>query len=182
MMMRELALLLPVLLVVFPVATSCSSTTPKGADLSDVLPVKNGKVTYSGVVQTAGVSKEELYKRAKQWFLTGKTPAVSSRDDKQGGRVYGEIHADDQARNTIQGTKQFQVDWNGTFYGSGFAKYVSLSLAFTPKIKITAKQHHHQEGSGPCHRADTTCLLRYLLKRLRTRPSRPFYCQKWILT
>jgi len=140
MMMRKLALLLPVLLVGFPVVTSCSSTTAKRADLSDVLPVKNGKVTYSGVVQTAGVSKEELYRRAKQWLLTGQTPAVPGMDDKKGGRVYGEIQAEDPARGTIQGTKELFVQWNGTFSGSGIVTFASLWLTITPKIKIAVKQ------------------------------------------
>ena len=34
----------------------------------DTFPLKNGKVTYSEIVQTEGIAKGELYKRAQRWL------------------------------------------------------------------------------------------------------------------
>lgn len=33
----------------------------------DIFPQKNGKVTYSAVIQTEGISSDELHNRAKRW-------------------------------------------------------------------------------------------------------------------
>jgi hypothetical protein len=36
--------------------------------LKDILPLKDGKVTYTNVILVDSISKEEIYKRAKQWL------------------------------------------------------------------------------------------------------------------
>jgi len=36
--------------------------------LKNILPVKDGKVTYTNIVKVDSVSKSELYKRAKRWI------------------------------------------------------------------------------------------------------------------
>jgi len=36
--------------------------------LRDILPLKDGKVTYTNVIHVDSISKEEIYKRAKQWL------------------------------------------------------------------------------------------------------------------
>lgn len=46
----------------------------------DTFPLKFGKVTYSAVVQTEGISKDELYKRAKRWLA--KNCEIIKLDDK----------------------------------------------------------------------------------------------------
>ena len=59
--------------------------------LLGILPLKDGKVTYTDVIQLQGVSKDEMYKRAKHWFVdtfnSGKD--VIQLDDKKNGEVIG---------------------------------------------------------------------------------------------
>jgi len=55
----------------------------------DTFPLKDGKVTYSAVIQTDGIAKDELYKRAKRW-LANNTEIIKF-DDKDlivGGGVF----------------------------------------------------------------------------------------------
>lgn len=55
----------------------------------DTFPLKDGKVTYSAVIQTDGIAKDELYKRAKIW-LANNTEIIKF-DDKDlivGGGVF----------------------------------------------------------------------------------------------
>ena len=37
-------------------------------NITDYLPTKDGKITYSGIVEVDSTSKVELYKRAKRWL------------------------------------------------------------------------------------------------------------------
>ena len=59
--------------------------------LLGILPLRDGKVTYTDVIQLQGVSKDEMYKRAKHWFVdtfnSGKD--VIQLDDKENGEVIG---------------------------------------------------------------------------------------------
>jgi hypothetical protein len=59
--------------------------------LFSTLPVKKGKVFYSGIVNIDGVSKEELYNRAKRWFVNTYTSAQDNIqiDDKDNGEIVG---------------------------------------------------------------------------------------------
>ncbi len=41
--------------------------------LLDILPLKDGKVNYTKVVEMEGISKEELFDRAKYWLLESST-------------------------------------------------------------------------------------------------------------
>jgi Domain of unknown function (DUF4468) with TBP-like fold len=43
-------------------------TTTAQEKLKDILPLKNGKVTYSGVIQVDSLSQEEIYARARSWL------------------------------------------------------------------------------------------------------------------
>lgn len=57
----------------------------------EILPLKDGKVTYVGIVQADSINKEELYKRTKRWFIdtykSGKD--VIQLDDKENGDLIG---------------------------------------------------------------------------------------------
>ena len=59
--------------------------------LLGILPLKDGKVTYSDIIELQGVSKDELYDRVKDWFIitynSGKN--VIQLDDKEKGEVLG---------------------------------------------------------------------------------------------
>lgn len=49
------------------------------------------KAEYTGIVQVAGVSKEELYTRARSWFVKTYKDAdvVIQMDDKDAGKIIG---------------------------------------------------------------------------------------------
>ncbi|MBX2969410.1 MAG: DUF4468 domain-containing protein [Cyclobacteriaceae bacterium] len=59
--------------------------------LLDILPLQDGVVTYTKVVQVEGVTKDELYLRAKKWFVTTYKSAkdVIQLDDKESGTIVG---------------------------------------------------------------------------------------------
>ena len=56
-----------------------------------ILPMKDGKVIYSAVIELPNTSKEELYKRAKLWFAKAfrDSKEVLQIDDKEGGKIVG---------------------------------------------------------------------------------------------
>ncbi len=59
--------------------------------LLEILPISEGIVTYTSVIQVDGVNKEELYTRAKKWFATTYKSAkdVIQLDDKENGEIIG---------------------------------------------------------------------------------------------
>jgi hypothetical protein len=73
--------------------------------LLGILPLENGSVVYSDVMRVEGVSQQDLYKRAKRWFV--KT-YKSAKDVTQ----YDDVN------NEISGKGIFTINWQVTFYGS----------------------------------------------------------------
>lgn len=64
----------------------------KGQDkLLEILPLKDGIVTYSNVIEVEGANKEELFLRAKKWFAKTYKSAqdVIQLDDKESGELIG---------------------------------------------------------------------------------------------
>jgi len=59
--------------------------------LLDILPLNDGVVTYTNVIQVDEVKKEELYSRAKKWFATTykSSKDVIQLDDKENGEIVG---------------------------------------------------------------------------------------------
>ncbi|MDN4164875.1 DUF4468 domain-containing protein [Cytophagales bacterium LB-30] len=59
--------------------------------LLDILPLEDGRVTYSGVVQVNDVSRSQLYNNAKRWFIDTYTSGkdVIQLDDKESGEIIG---------------------------------------------------------------------------------------------
>ena len=59
--------------------------------LLGILPLKDGKVTYSDVVQLQGLSKDEIYNRVKHWFINtyNSSKDVIQLDDKENGEIIG---------------------------------------------------------------------------------------------
>jgi len=59
--------------------------------LLDILPIQDGIVTYTGIVQVDSISKNTLYLRAKQWFVKTYKSAkdVIQLDDKENGEITG---------------------------------------------------------------------------------------------
>ena len=57
----------------------------------DKLPVENGRVTYTEVVEVEGASKDQLFARAKKWFATTYKSSndVIQLDDKENGEIVG---------------------------------------------------------------------------------------------
>jgi hypothetical protein len=58
------------------------------------LPVTNGQVIYTGVVEVDGKTKEDLYKNAQQWFMDffSSQKDVIQDKDKEEGIVFGEVN------------------------------------------------------------------------------------------
>ena len=56
--------------VIFPLLIFLSSALHASSQdkLKDILPVKNGKVTYSEVVKVDSLSKKEVYRRLRIWL------------------------------------------------------------------------------------------------------------------
>lgn len=72
--------------------------------LLGILPLKDGKVTYTNVIQVDSFSKDELYKRAKRWFI----------DTYKSGKDV--IQLDDKENGEIVGKGFFEETWMVTFY------------------------------------------------------------------
>jgi len=78
---------------------SCFSTTMQAQDttktqkkLLDILPLKDGKVTYTNTIQVDSVSQEEIYKRAKEWLAHNyEFPTLDEKDElvSRGYILYG---------------------------------------------------------------------------------------------
>ena len=68
----------------------CALTYGQDSMFSSI-PLKNGKAFYSGIVQIDNVSKNELYNRAKRWFVNTYTSAQDNiqLDDKENGEIVG---------------------------------------------------------------------------------------------
>lgn len=73
--------------------------------LLDILPLVEGRVTYTGIVQVDDVSSDELYNRAKRWFV----------DTYKSGKDV--IQLDDKENGEIIGKGFFEEMWMVTFYG-----------------------------------------------------------------
>jgi hypothetical protein len=67
------------------------SKTYSQEKLLDILPLKDGIVTYSEVVQVDSTTKSSLYKKAKRWFITTYKSAkdVVQLDDQESGEITG---------------------------------------------------------------------------------------------
>jgi hypothetical protein len=87
--------------------------------LLGILPLKEGKVTYSDVIQFQGVSKDEMYKRVKLWLNEN----YNSNKDV--------IQLDDKDRGEIIGKGCFRAKWNFRFY-----TVLSMNVWKTIKIQI----------------------------------------------
>ena len=87
--------------------------------LLGILPLKEGKVTYTDVVQLQGVTKEEMYNRVKLWFVETYN---SSKDV---------IQIDDKERGEIIGKGCFRAVWNLRFYTAQ-----SMNVWKTIKIQL----------------------------------------------
>lgn len=87
--------------------------------LLGILPLKEGKVTYSDVIQLQGVSKEEMYNRVKLWFID----TYNTSNDV--------IQIDDKEHGEIIGKGCFRTVWNLRFYTAQ-----SLNVWKTIKIQL----------------------------------------------
>jgi len=87
--------------------------------LLGILPLKEGKVTYSDVVPIQGVSKDEMYKRVKLWL---------NENDNSGKDL---IQLDDKDHGEIVGKGSFRAKWNFRFY-----TVLSMNVWKTIKIQI----------------------------------------------
>lgn len=69
-----------------------------------VFPLENGKVLYTGVVKVdSTITKDELYKRAKKWFIDNYKSAndVIQMDDKDAGEIIGKGYFEERFQPAI---------------------------------------------------------------------------------
>jgi hypothetical protein len=95
--------------------------------LLDVLPLNNGVVFYSEVIEVDSIRKDELYKRAKRWFVEAYKDAnkVIQLDDKESGEIIGK--------------GSFDAIWNATFVASH-----KVNVAHTLKIKVKDGKYRYE--------------------------------------
>lgn len=95
--------------------------------LLDILPLVEGHVTYTGVVQVDSVPRDELYGRAKRWFIdtynSGKD--VIQLDDKENGEIIGKGF--------------FEETWMVTFYGGQ-----KVNIWQTVKIQVKDGRYRYE--------------------------------------
>ena len=72
--------------------------------LLGILPLKEGNVAYSDIIQVQGASKDELYQRVKHWFVS---TYQSSKDV---------IQLDNKENGEIIARGCFRVNWMVRFY------------------------------------------------------------------
>lgn len=63
----------------------------EGDNLCDIIPLKDGKAYYSGVINIENITKDVLYSHAKIWFadIFKSAQNVIQLDDSNAGRVIG---------------------------------------------------------------------------------------------
>lgn len=93
-------------------------------NLMDILPIKEGKVNYTKVLEVEGVSKEKLYKRAKHWL----TSSYEYPDS---------IIQTDDSYQEIMGLGNFKVLW-------GPNDYPSLYVEVFQTINIKLREGRYQ--------------------------------------
>ncbi len=86
-------------IIIYLVTVNCYSQDK----LLNILPLKDGKVNYSGVVTIDSVNKDELYNRSNLWFVD---TYKSSKDV---------IQLDDKANGNLVGKGYFDVYWMYSF-------------------------------------------------------------------
>ncbi|MDP4289554.1 MAG: DUF4468 domain-containing protein [Bacteroidota bacterium] len=87
--------------------------------LLGILPLKDGKVTYTNIIPYHGVTREEMYDRVKLWFIN----TYNSGKDV--------IQLDDKEHGEIIGKGCFRTVWNLRFYTAQ-----SLNIWKTIRIQL----------------------------------------------
>lgn len=111
---------------VFTIVLALITTFVFGQDkLLGILPLNDGKVTYSGVVQVDNMNKDELYKMTRRWFIDTYKSAkdVIQLDDKENGEVIGKGF--------------FETIWQVTFY-------YKMNINIWQTIKIQVKDNKYK--------------------------------------
>lgn len=83
---------------------------------SQDLPIdpETNKISYSEVIEIEGVTKDELYKRAKSWFVTGTGASKLSLEleDEETGKLSGKVNASVSSKNPPAGMFEVGVITN----------------------------------------------------------------------
>ena len=91
------------------------------------LPLIDGKITYTGVVQIDSISSAELYKRSKRWFFdtynSGKD--VIQLDDKENGEIIGKGY--------------FETYWQSSFLGG-----MNINVYQTIKVQVKDGRYKYE--------------------------------------
>lgn len=110
--------------------------------LLEILPLKDGKVTYSDVNQVPGASKEELYTRAKRWFIdtyhSGKD--VMQHSDKESGEIIGKGFFEDTWGVTFYSNQEVKV-WQTIQIQMKEGRYKYKIYDFRMKYFVSSSQY-----------------------------------------
>ena len=119
--MKKQLLILPIIVILFSFNVFAQDK------LLGILPLKDGKVTYDGVVQVDSINKDELYKRAKRWFIETYKSAkdVIQLDDKENGEVIGKGF--------------FEIYWQVTFMSGQ-----NINVWQTMKIQVKDGRYRYE--------------------------------------
>lgn len=119
------------------------------------MPVDNEtqKITYTEVVELPGVKKDDLYSRAKSWYVTatGGTKLALELEDKENGKLLGKVNNSVKVKNPPMGV--FEV---------GYVNYTITVICKDEKYKYTFTDFNHESGgvkdvtsSGPLENKKT---------------------------
>lgn len=78
-------------LIGFIVVSYLSATSQTKDTIGLNLPLKDNNIIYEGIVDVPGLSKDELYKNAKQWFVDyfKSSKDVIQNEERQDGEIIG---------------------------------------------------------------------------------------------
>jgi len=95
--------------------------------LLDILPLKDGKINYNGVISIDSINKNELYSRAKRWYVNSYTSAkdVIQLDDKENGELVGKGF--------------FEIPWQASFM-----HIYTVKIFQTIRIQVKDKKYRYE--------------------------------------
>lgn len=109
------------------------------AGYAQKLPVdsETQKITYTEVVEIPGAKKDDLYSKAKAWFVTatGATKLALELEDKETGKLLGKVNNSVKVKNPPMG-----------MYEVGFVNYTISIIVKDDKYKYTFTDFNHESG------------------------------------
>lgn len=140
-MMRKILLFVLLAIPLFAISQNREKLVTINPIYQNALPLENGLITFSTVVQVESVKKDELYLRAHEWIIKSFNSAkdVIQLDDKDAGKIVCKTLTTQSAGKGIFGKVVMDI-------------YYLLTIeARDERYKITASNftHHYNKSLGP---------------------------------